>query len=730
MKNKNHEDNNCIDSILKLTKSVVQNTDAFHNFYIHKNNKLFSKQLPLLIESKSSLSLIKDKSKNKNKNKLIKKIPFPLKYLRNEVKRSNKIPLLYPINNNKGEVIPLITVSNEIKSRNLSLNKSCNSTFSSLGSFPIQIQKKSNSFTNIKNNSLDEFQKDFFSNDDYNNITYNEDDIFKNKEKYNKLIKEKINFLKNEKNVDQTCFFQKLFYYGKRKKKLELCFNSLVLNFEDISSKKNNNHKLKNLELNCPFQYLPLFYYKGYETFKKLLSYIIKFDEKGEKISIDEEAINTSLKILKDYQIENSEKKKKNIISLNLSPIMPPLNHINHMNSSQIKNLLFNNNNKIKSSQNEFIVHSYDNNKNVLKKYNYYSFIWTTISKTYKVTIILPLIDLLIPQNSVSIKHFIDFELLFYLYNINFENWDFYITKYLSNFKKFRYLLEKLDSYYELNNQTFFLREPKSKFFTFSQEILFSIHTDENNNNEIIKLKSFYIVVTLTDINSYDEKEYHIYFNFTHLVKLIEIGKHINKLSFLFKFIEVNKIKNSLTFNYKKLDDFDVNLWINNIKKFNGNHLKKKIQSIERLSREYHLSQSHKIKIEFKKPIINIIKIENKIESSKNYHFTKEFEDEFVVNINNKESINWSKLINRFLGKMIEIITLIPHSLSSSPPRKKNSKNGIGKKVDLINNNLNSTFHKNKKKENRIFLFHNNFKLDNIKMKKDINSNILSSLKN
>ena len=79
---------------------------------------------------------------------------------------------------------------------------------------------------------------------------------------------------------------------------------------------------------------------------------------------------------------------------------------------------------------------------------------------------------------------------------------------------------------------------------------------------------------------------------------------------------------------------------------------------------------------------------------------------------------------------MIEIITLIPHSLSSSPPRKKNSKNGIGKKVDLINNNLNSTFHKNKKKENRIFLFHNNFKLDNIKMKKDINSNILSSLKN
>ena len=730
MKNKNHEDNNCIDSILKLTKSVVQNTDAFHNFYIHKNNKLFSKQLPLLIESKSSLSLIKDKSKNKNKNKLIKKIPFPLKYLRNEVKRSNKIPLLYPINNNKGEVIPLITVSNEIKSRNLSLNKSCNSTFSSLGSFPIQIQKKSNSFTNIKNNSLDEFQKDFFSNDDYNNITYNEDDIFKNKEKYNKLIKEKINFLKNEKNVDQTCFFQKLFYYGKRKKKLELCFNSLVLNFEDISSKKNNNHKLKNLELNCPFQYLPLFYYKGYETFKKLLSYIIKFDEKGEKISIDEEAINTSLKILKDYQIENSEKKKKNIISLNLSPIMPPLNHINHMNSSQIKNLLFNNNNKIKSSQNEFIVHSYDNNKNLLKKYNYYSFIWTTISKTYKVTIILPLIDLLIPQNSVSIKHFIDFELLFYLYNINFENWDFYITKYLSNFKKFRYLLEKLDSYYELNNQTFFLREPKSKFFTFSQEILFSIHTDENNNNEIIKLKSFYIVVTLIDINSYDEKEYHIYFNFTHLVKLIEIGKHINKLSFLFKFIEVNKIKNSLTFNYKKLDDFDVNLWINNIKKFNGNHLKKKIQSIERLSREYHLSQSHKIKIEFKKPIINIIKIENKIESSKNYHFTKEFEDEFVVNINNKESINWSKLINRFLGKMIEIITLIPHSLSSSPPRKKNSKNGIGKKVDLINNNLNSTFHKNKKKENRIFLFHNNFKLDNIKMKKDINSNILSSLKN
>lgn len=42
------------------------------------------------------------------------------------------------------------------------------------------------------------------------------------------------------------------------------------------------------------------------------------------------------------------------------------------------------------------------------------------LQKNYKVTIILPLITYTVPSNSIKIQQFIDFELLFYLYNINF----------------------------------------------------------------------------------------------------------------------------------------------------------------------------------------------------------------------------------------------------------------------------------------------------------------------
>ena len=161
MKNRKNTDENCVDSILKLTKNLVQNTYDYHNYYIHKNNNLFSNQLPLLTQSKSTNLIIKNTNK---KNKLTKQIPFPLKLIRRVEKRSNKIPKLYSINNNKREVVSLKNNYSQIHSRNSSLkslNKSTNSSNSSLGSFPIKIKKKSISLNNTKNNSFDEFQNNF-----------------------------------------------------------------------------------------------------------------------------------------------------------------------------------------------------------------------------------------------------------------------------------------------------------------------------------------------------------------------------------------------------------------------------------------------------------------------------------------------------------------------------------------------------------------------------------------
>jgi hypothetical protein len=79
----------------------------------------------------------------------------------------------------------------------------------------------------------------------------------------------------------------------------------------------------------------------------------------------------------------------------------------------------------------------------------------------FSVTIETPLITFSIPSYDIMIKQFIDFELLFYLFKINFESWDFYIIKYLSSFKLFRILLSQLTSVKPKTNINFFWKNIK-----------------------------------------------------------------------------------------------------------------------------------------------------------------------------------------------------------------------------------------------------------------------------
>jgi hypothetical protein len=78
-------------------------------------------------------------------------------------------------------------------------------------------------------------------------------------------------------------------------------------------------------------------------------------------------------------------------------------------------------------------------------KYNSFQFYWSTpIGKIFKVLINLPIINFTIPSNSIKIQQFLDYKLLFFIMEKNFENWDFYIVNYLASFKRFRILLENL----------------------------------------------------------------------------------------------------------------------------------------------------------------------------------------------------------------------------------------------------------------------------------------------
>ena len=269
-----------------------------------------------------------------------------------------------------------------------------------------------------------------------------------------------------------------------------------------------------------------------------------------------------------------------------------------------------------------------------LVNYNIFEFYWLTEDKTFKVFISTPLIEVVIRSNNIKVKKFVDFELLFYLYEKNFENWDFYLVKYLSSFKSFRNLLEEINSINEASNKNFYLTQTKIKYYLFNnyeinniistpvKDILENlvqglgnivetkeeeedkkgnekaelggtpIDLDADNNkeekkneekdkeefeNRLISQRCFSAVVRFIDNRTFKANEYTITFNFNQFKKFEAIEKYVDKVSFLIKFLDLNYIKKSVTMNYNEIDNFDEIKWIDEHNHFNTHYL----QSIE-----------------------------------------------------------------------------------------------------------------------------------------------------
>ena len=116
------------------------------------------------------------------------------------------------------------------------------------------------------------------------------------------------------------------------------------------------------------------------------------------------------------------------------------------------------------------------------KEYNYinfnnFEFLWLTPNHNYKVCISTPIVTINIPKNKIKVKKYVDFELLFYLYENDFKIWDFYLVKYLSSYKSFRALLEEINSINESYNKDFYLTKPRIKNYVFNNTKMVNIAT-------------------------------------------------------------------------------------------------------------------------------------------------------------------------------------------------------------------------------------------------------------
>jgi len=229
------------------------------------------------------------------------------------------------------------------------------------------------------------------------------------------LIKEKINYFENNKNENYTTELKKTFHYGKHKKEINLTLNSLILTLDDMmASQKVNNSSLK---IDFPFALLPIFYFKGSDSFQKFLAMVMKVENNFEKIIFDNNLINAALNNIKDYQLEPN----KNVdFNFNLE-----YNNLSYKRErkSKIKEIKTISLRPIKLQRN-----------NDFLNFNSFIFFWITNLRNFIAKLNLPCITLKIPEFRITINHYLDFEFLFFLYKKNFDCWEYYTIKYLSSY--------------------------------------------------------------------------------------------------------------------------------------------------------------------------------------------------------------------------------------------------------------------------------------------------------
>ena len=306
MKLKNLKANSYIGRILYMTKETIKQNDTFRDYYIKKDNTLYQRQLPILIQKANMQSIaINKKEKEKNiqifhnlsnsMNSLsLESISTPLSSIRHLQIRSQKLPPLCPFYNERGELLRSYIKSTKVFDKKFLLEKfRAISPICGKGSkYKIIKYNKSENLTKSIDFNKD-FQNDFFYEDEYSNLNYNDYKIFGNRNIYLDFVKEKIEeFKKNIFKIKNNDYKkEKIFDKNANKKPISISIDSLNVKIYEIPENLNENYEDKNqkeiFDYYLPFEYLFLFYFKGEEKFKIILSQIINYDNKTKKIKLN-----------------------------------------------------------------------------------------------------------------------------------------------------------------------------------------------------------------------------------------------------------------------------------------------------------------------------------------------------------------------------------------------------------------------------------------------------------
>ena len=580
--------------IFKNNKNNMLNTCFSLENESHKNNKILNK-LKIKIKNGNTINQNNNnylsEDSNTSKNKIILSSDINQNSLSNMKQIDNS-------NNNNNEIIlSPISISTTTQTSHLYNNKTRNIKSKSMNYYKYKQLKNRNIFL-IKNNLpslLFNQKKSIYNNrillrdillqeKEYFNLSYDENKIISSPEHYNEYIRKQIMMIKNNNlKIEHPEKFEKI-YENSKLGKPRLTLNSIIIEFKQKYSFDNKNFNLNEKQIfNIPIEYIPVFDINKLEKIKEILASIFTLDELFTTFSVKYDNLGYILRNPDNFlekkdnnkDIKNEIYKKAFTYKLQLNHSQT-LNRTNNMFKSFKKTSLKNNKDTfelIDIFNTEYNFNKYPkylNNNNKEKIYynnkNIFEFIWLTPSYQYLVTLRTPEISFKI--NEREIKKNINIELLLFLFENNFKNWDFYVMEYLFSYYDFSLIISSFFSIYnsksnplsnsinihDYKNKVISLTKEKKYKYSIKLSKLEYIFTNENLNNFIKILHNYKLFVFNKKINPYYQFCFHL--NFIQMKALYLASKKQGIKYILEKIIIMDKDNMKIKLNYEYLNNF------------------------------------------------------------------------------------------------------------------------------------------------------------------------------
>ena len=562
------------------------------NSPVHQNNKKLL--LKIKNDNKKNINILSEESySNKNNTKLYSE--------KNPSISSNKQTNnnFNSFNNNKDILTSLTSISANTQNSFFNKNKINDVLNKSMNYYKNNNIIKRNIFR-LKNNLSVFFthKKNLFNNrillrdillqeKDYNNLKYEENKIFLSHEYYYNYIVQQMELIKKNKiKLELPEKFEKI-YENSKFGKPQLTLSPITIEFKQKYSFDNKSFNINEKQIfNIPFEYTPVFYFNNFDKLIEILMSIFYLDNSYTTFFSIYENLAYILKNSPDFkEKKNDYKDNKKALYKKEFTYKLQLSHSQTLNKST--NFNFRNSksqgiSKRRGSLKLVDIYKTDYNFNNLPYYssefdknkkggkiyfsnkNIFEFIWMTPSFQYLVTLKTP--EICFKINGKEIKKNIDIELLFFLSEKNFENWDFYIIEYLFSYNDFILIINSFFSIYKSkhikslkynndyrNNIIHLTKEKKVKYSKKNRKIEF-IFTDDDLNNHIKILHNYKLFVFNKNINPYYQFCFHL--NFMQMKSLHIASKKQGIKYLLEKIIITDKDNMKIKLNYEYLDNF------------------------------------------------------------------------------------------------------------------------------------------------------------------------------